>query len=80
MLKRPPVKRQVVFFVSFAPLFQQIGRLEVGDVELDGERVLLEGPRHSKAAAPDGTRMGKGISLSHDELAILKGILEDMEL
>ena len=25
-------------------------------------------------------RMGKGISLSHDELAILKGILEDMEL
>ena len=29
---------------------------------------------------PDGTRMGKGISLSHDELAILKGILEDMEL
>ena len=27
-----------------------------------------------------GTRMGKGISLSHDELAILKGILEDMEL
>jgi hypothetical protein len=24
--------------------------------------------------------MGKGISLSHDELAILKGILEDMEL
>ena len=26
------------------------------------------------------TRMGKGISLSHDELAILKGILEDMEL
>ena len=30
--------------------------------------------------SPDGTRMGKGISLSHDELAILKGILEDMEL
>ena len=28
--------------------------------------------------SPDGTRMGKGISLSHDELAILKGILEDM--
>ena len=26
------------------------------------------------------SRMGKGISLSHDELAILKGILEDMEL
>ena len=26
------------------------------------------------------TRMGKGISLSHDELAILKGILDDMEL
>ena len=30
--------------------------------------------------SPDGTRMGKGISLSHDELAILKGILEDMEI
>ena len=30
--------------------------------------------------SPDGTRMGKGISLSHDELAILKGILDDMEL
>ena len=44
----------MVFFVSFAPLFQQIGRLEVGDVELDGERVLLEGPRQGKAAAPDG--------------------------
>ena len=26
------------------------------------------------------SKMGKGISLSHDELAILKGILEDMEL
>ena len=30
--------------------------------------------------SPDGTRMGKGISLSRDELAVLKGILEDMEL
>lgn len=30
--------------------------------------------------SPDGSRMGKGISLSHDELAILKGILEDLEL
>ena len=30
--------------------------------------------------APDGVKMGKGISLTHDELAILKGILEDMEL
>ena len=49
-------------------------------MQLDGQRVLLESPRQGKAAAPDGTRMGKGISLSHDELAILKGILEDMEL
>ena len=30
--------------------------------------------------APDGTRMGKGIALSGEELAILKGILEDLEL
>ena len=30
--------------------------------------------------APDWVKMGKGISLTHDELAILKGILEDMEL
>ena len=30
--------------------------------------------------AHDGVKMGKGISLTHDELAILKGILEDMEL
>ena len=30
--------------------------------------------------SPDGSKMGKGISLSHDEMAILKGILEDMEL
>ena len=30
--------------------------------------------------APDNAKMGKGISLSHDELAILKGILDDMEL
>ena len=30
--------------------------------------------------SPDGTRMGKGISLSGEELAILKGILDDMEL
>ena len=35
---------------------------------------------HIRDWSPDGTRMGKGISLSHDELAILKGILEDMEL
>ena len=25
-------------------------------------------------------KMGKGISLSHDEMAILKGILEELEL
>lgn len=30
--------------------------------------------------SPDGTKMGKGISLSHDEMAILKGILEELEL
>ena len=30
--------------------------------------------------SPDGTRMGKGISLSHDEMAILKGLLDDLEL
>ena len=30
--------------------------------------------------SPDGTRMGKGISLSHDEMAILKGILDELEL
>ena len=34
----------------------------------------------SRDWSPDGTRMGKGISLSHDELAILKGILDDLEL
>ena len=28
----------------------------------------------------DGTKMGKGISLTHDELAILKGVLEELEL
>ena len=28
--------------------------------------------------SPDGTRMGKGISLSHDEMAILKGLLDDL--
>ena len=33
-----------------------------------------------KSNTKDGTRMGKGISLSHDELAILKGILDDLEL
>ena len=30
--------------------------------------------------APDNSKMGKGISLTHDELAILKGILNDLEL
>jgi len=30
--------------------------------------------------SPDGSKMGKGISLSHDELAILKGLLDEMEL
>ncbi len=30
--------------------------------------------------SPDGTKMGKGISLTHDELAILKGVLEDLEI
>lgn len=30
--------------------------------------------------SPDGSKMGKGISLSHDELAILKGLLNDMEI
>ena len=30
--------------------------------------------------APDSNKMGKGISLTHDELAILKGILNDLEI
>ena len=30
--------------------------------------------------SPDGTRMGKGISLSEEELETLKGILDEMEL
>lgn len=30
--------------------------------------------------APDGSKMGKGISLSHDEIAILKEVLDDMEI
>ena len=30
--------------------------------------------------SPDGTRMGKGISLTEDELKTLKDILNDMEL
>ena len=29
--------------------------------------------------SPDGTRMGTGSSQSHDELAILKGILNDLD-
>ena len=29
--------------------------------------------------SPDGTRMGKGISLSAEELGALKGILEEMD-
>ena len=29
--------------------------------------------------SPDGSRMGKGISLSAEELGVLKGILADME-
>ena len=30
--------------------------------------------------SPDGTKMGKGISLTHDELAILKGVLEELDI
>ena len=30
--------------------------------------------------APDGSKMGKGISLSHDEISILKDILNELEL
>ena len=30
--------------------------------------------------SPDGTRMGKGISLTEEELKTLKDILNDMEL
>ncbi len=30
--------------------------------------------------APDGNKMGKGISLTHDELTVLKGVLEELEL
>ena len=30
--------------------------------------------------SPDGTRMGKGISLSGEELKTLKGILDEMDL
>lgn len=30
--------------------------------------------------SPDGTKMGKGISLTQDELILLKGVLEEIEL
>ncbi|MDL2293967.1 hypothetical protein LJC60_04965 [Ruminococcaceae bacterium OttesenSCG-928-D13] len=30
--------------------------------------------------SPDGGKMGKGISMTAEELAILKGVLEDLEL
>lgn len=30
--------------------------------------------------SPDGSKMGKGVSLSHDEISILKGILNDLEI
>ncbi|NLW78798.1 MAG: hypothetical protein GXY32_05235 [Ruminococcaceae bacterium] len=30
--------------------------------------------------APDGKKMGKGISMTGEELAILKGVLEEMDL
>lgn len=30
--------------------------------------------------SPDGSKMGKGISLTQEEMAILKGIMEDLEL
>ena len=30
--------------------------------------------------SPDGSKMGKGISLSHDEISILKNILDELEL
>ena len=29
--------------------------------------------------SPDGSRMGKGISMSAEELGVLKGILEEMD-
>ncbi|WP_294541305.1 PC4/YdbC family ssDNA-binding protein [uncultured Gemmiger sp.] len=30
--------------------------------------------------APDGSKMGKGISMTREELVTLKGILEEMDL
>lgn len=30
--------------------------------------------------SPDGTRMGKGVTLTADELAALKGLLEEIDL
>ncbi len=30
--------------------------------------------------SPDGSKMGKGISMTAEELATLRGILEDLEL
>ena len=30
--------------------------------------------------SPDGNKMGEGNSLSHDEISIFKGVLDDMEL
>ena len=51
-------------------------RLELNMVSWNGRE-----PKYDiRDWAPDGVKMGKGISLTHDELAILKGILEDMEL
>ena len=34
----------------------------------------------SRDWSPDGSKMSKGISLSHDEMAVLKDILNELEL
>ena len=35
---------------------------------------------HLRDWSPDGSKMGKGISMTQEELATLKGILEEMDL
>lgn len=49
-------------------------QLQYGELERPRAQI-----RHPRLGA-DNSKMGKGISLTHDELAILKGILNDLEI
>ena len=73
-------RKQKNITTAVVPVFVKAGTTDTEYIKnmSCGDKIIIA--PSDIAIGHDGSKMGKGISLSHDEIAILKGILDEMEL